>query len=208
MGLPKDLNQSEMDANAPIRAIQYVDTLTRRLTDEEQSEDSPFYEGSQHFSSSAQKMRAMVASQIIQGLPLDVLDKLILCQCSPLMLAEMAAAYQKEGESDTALTLLKRMLDGDREDPFLLIDYWIARYAEWLADAGSQDEGERFLLDEYKNPRKIEGWQVAQKLAAFHIDQGNLEKAEDWVKIATKDKPDNPFNHYLRGLLRPGDEQQ
>ncbi|MBF0189955.1 MAG: SEC-C domain-containing protein [Magnetococcales bacterium] len=152
-------------------------------------------------------MRAMAASQIIQGLDLDVLDAVPLDRCSPLVLAEMAAAYQKEGELDTALTLLKRMLDGDREDPFLLIDYWIARYAEWLVDAGLQDEGERFLLDEYKNLRKIEGWQVAQKLAAFHIDQGNLEGAESWVDIAMEGKPDNPFNHYLRGLLRHGGEQ-
>ncbi|MBF0340121.1 MAG: SEC-C domain-containing protein [Magnetococcales bacterium] len=152
-------------------------------------------------------MRAMATSQIIQSLDLDDLDEVPLEKCSPLVLAEMAASYQLENELDTALTLLKRMLDGDREDPFLLIDYWIARYAEWLVDAGLQAEGERFLLEEYKNPRKIEAWQVAQKLAAFHIDQGNLENASEWVDAALAGNPDNPFNHYLRGLLQHGGEQ-
>ncbi|MBF0212234.1 MAG: SEC-C domain-containing protein [Magnetococcales bacterium] len=152
-------------------------------------------------------MRAMAVSQIIQESPLEVLDEVPLEKCSPLAMAELAAAYQKEGELDTALTLLKRMLDGDRDDPFLLIDYWIARYAEWLVDAGLEAEGERFLLDEYKAARKIEGWQVAQKLAAFYIDQGNLEGAESWVSVAMEGKPDNPFNHYLKGLLHHGGEQ-
>ncbi|MEO5346339.1 MAG: SEC-C metal-binding domain-containing protein [Magnetococcus sp. YQC-9] len=149
-------------------------------------------------------MRAMATSRIIQEMNLDVLDTVPVEKCAPLVLAEMAAAYQGEGEIDTALALLKRMLDGDREDSFLLVDYWIARYAEWLVEAGLQDEGERFLLDEYRSLRKIEGWQVAQKLAAFYIDQGRLESAGEWVDLALAGNPDNPFNHYLRGLLRHG----
>ncbi|MBF0428166.1 MAG: hypothetical protein HQL94_04525, partial [Magnetococcales bacterium] len=68
------------------------------------------------------------------------------------------------------------------------------------------EEGERFLLDEYKNQRKIEGWQVAQKLAAFYIDQGNMEKAETWVDLALAGNEENPFNHYLRGLLHHSGE--
>ncbi|MBF0614014.1 MAG: tetratricopeptide repeat protein [Magnetococcales bacterium] len=151
-------------------------------------------------------IRAMATSQIIQNLHLDVLDNVPLEKCSALALAEMAAAYQKEGETDMALTLLKQMLDGDRDDPFVLIDYWIARYAEWLVEAGLAPEGERFLLEEFKNLRKVDAWQVAQKLAAFYIDQGNLESATSWVETALKEKPDNPFNHYLNGLLRHGSE--
>ncbi|MEO5333750.1 MAG: SEC-C metal-binding domain-containing protein [Magnetococcus sp. YQC-5] len=151
-------------------------------------------------------IRAMATTQIIHGLSLHRLDEVPLHQCSPLVLAEMAAAYQHEGEMETALALLKRMLDGDRDDPFLLIDYWIARYAEWLVDAGLVEEGERFLLDEYKSRRNIEGWQVAQKLAAFYIDQSNTENAETWVEIALEGNPGNPFSHYLRGLLHHGNE--
>lgn len=152
-------------------------------------------------------IRAMATTRIIQSLSLERLDDVPVERCSPLALAEMAAAYQREEELDAALALLKRMLDGDREDPFLLLDYWIARYAEWLVDAGLNAEGERFLLEEYKNHRKIEGWQVAQKLAAFYIDQGNLESGATWVDIALEGAPENPFNHYLKGLLNHGSEQ-
>lgn len=167
-----------------------------------ESEDSVIWK----IGSPSPMMRAMAVTRIIGEADLDLLDTVPVDKCSPLVLAEMAAAYQKEGETDTALTLLKRMLDGDREDPFLLIDYWIARYAEWLVEAGLADEGERFLLEEYKSQRKIEGWQVAQKLAAFHIDQGHLDGADEWVELALAGKPDNPFNHYLRGLLRHGSD--
>ncbi|MBF0128052.1 MAG: SEC-C domain-containing protein [Magnetococcales bacterium] len=151
-------------------------------------------------------MRAMATTQIIQAMNLEQLDKVPVEKCSPLVLAELAAAYHREEEVNTALALLKRMLDGDRDDPFLLIDYWIARYAEWLVDAGQYGEGERFLLEEYKNQRKITGWQVAQKLAAFYIDQDNLESAETWVEISLSGNQDNPFTHYLRGLLHHGSE--
>lgn len=151
-------------------------------------------------------IRLMATSQIIQNMDLDTLDEVPLEKCSSMVLAEMATAYQREEELDTALTLLKRMLDGDRDDPAMLLDYWIARYAEWLVDAGLVEEGERFLLDEYKTQRNIEGWQVAQKLAAFYIDQGNLESAQTWVDIALEGQPDNSFNHYLLGLLHHGSE--
>ncbi len=152
-------------------------------------------------------VRAQATTQIIHSLGLDSLDEVPLEKCSPLVLAEMAAAYQLEDEYDTALMLLKRMLDGDRDDPFMLIDYWIARYAEWLVDAGLVEEGERFLQDEYKAQRGIAGWQVAQKLAAFYLDQGNTESAITWVETALAGNNENPFNHYLRGLLYHGDEQ-
>ncbi|MBF0179445.1 MAG: SEC-C domain-containing protein [Magnetococcales bacterium] len=146
-------------------------------------------------------MRAMATTRILQNLGMEELDKIPAELCAPLALAELAAAYHREGELNTALTLLNRMLVGDRDDPFLLIDYWIARYAEWLVDAGQVGEAERFLLEEHRNQRKVTGWQVAQKLAAFYIDQDNLESAETWVDISLAGNQDNPFTHYLRGLL-------
>ncbi|MEO5364182.1 MAG: hypothetical protein H7838_11255, partial [Magnetococcus sp. DMHC-8] len=91
-------------------------------------------------------------------------------------------------------------------DPFLLYDYWIARYAEWLVEAGRDKEGEQFLMDEYDKPRQVKAWQVAQKLAAFYIDQGDLENAATWVDTALEGDGKNPFNHYLKGMLAHFDE--
>ncbi|HIJ83888.1 MAG TPA: hypothetical protein HPQ00_06745, partial [Magnetococcales bacterium] len=55
--------------------------------------------------------------------------------------------------------------------------------------------------DEYDQPRKVTRWQVAQKLAAFYIDLGDTENANIWVDTAMEGNPENPFNHYLKGML-------
>lgn len=146
-------------------------------------------------------IRAMSVANLVHQLPLSTLDQVPVVMASPLALSEMANVYHNQGRLEDALKLLKKVLDGDREDPFLLYDYWIARYAEWLVEADRASEGEQFLMDEYDNPRQVEAWQVAQKLAAFYIDQGELPHAETWVETALEGDGENPFNHYLKGLL-------
>ncbi len=151
-------------------------------------------------------IRAMAVAKLVHELPLARLDKIPVGLASPIALTEMAAVYQDNGRLEDALTLIKKVLDGDRQDPFLLYDYWIARYAEWLVEAGREKEGEQFLMDEYDHPRGVHAWQVAQKLAAFYIDQGDLENAETWVETALEGDKKNPFNHYLKGMLAHFDE--
>ena len=146
-------------------------------------------------------IRAMSVANLVHQLPLSTLDQVPVVMASPLALSEMANVYHNQGRLEDALKLVKKVLDGDREDPFLLYDYWIARYAEWLVEADRASEGEQFLLDEYDHPRQVKPWQVAQKLAAFYIDQGELHLAETWVDTALEGDGENPFNHYLRGLL-------
>ncbi|MEO5341696.1 MAG: SEC-C metal-binding domain-containing protein [Magnetococcus sp. MYC-9] len=151
-------------------------------------------------------IRAMAVSKLVHELPPTRLDKVPLDLAPPVALTEMASVFQAQGRLEEALALVKRVLDGDRQDPFLLYDYWIARYAEWLVEAGREKEGEQFLMDEYDAPRHVKAWQVAQKLAAFYIDQGDLENASTWVDTALEGDADNPFNHYLKGMLAHFDE--
>ena len=146
-------------------------------------------------------VRAMSVANLIRQLPIDVLDAVPRDKALPIALAEMADVYKGCGRLEEALPLIKTILDGDREDPFLLYDYWIARYAEWLVEVGRAMEGERFLKYEHDNPRQVQAWQVAQKLAAFYIDQGDFENALFWVDAALAGDPENPFNHYLKGML-------
>ena len=151
-------------------------------------------------------IRAMAVAKLVHELPLVRLDKIPVSLASSVALTEMAAVYQANGRLEEALALVKQVLDGDRSDSFLLYDYWIARYAEWLVEAGREKEGEQFLMDEYDHPRQVKAWQVAQKLAAFYIDQSDLENAETWVDAALEGDEQNPFNHYLKGMLSHFDE--
>lgn len=146
-------------------------------------------------------IRAMTVAHLVHQMPLTLLDNVPREMASTVALTEMASVYQGHGQLDEALVLLGGVLDGPRDDPFLLYDYWIARYAEWLVEAGQSNEGERFLLDEYHAPRVVSAWQVAQKLAAFYLDQGDLNNAESWIEVALEGEHENPFNHYLKGLL-------
>jgi tetratricopeptide (TPR) repeat protein len=146
-------------------------------------------------------IRAMAISRIIQLSPVEVLDNVPHDKASDVVLTEIAAAYQAGQRLDDALLIIKKVLDGEREDQHILWDYWIARYAEWLVDADRASESEQFLMDEYDAPRKVEAWQVAQKLAAYYVDQGDTENAETWVNSALEGNSENPFNHYLKGLL-------
>ena len=152
------------------------------------------------------EIRAMSVSSLVHQLPLAILDQVPRAMAPPVALAEMAAVYQENGRLEDALQLMRTVLDGDREDPFLLFDYLIARYAEWLVEAGREIEGEQFLMDEYDNPRQVEAWQVAQKLAAFYLDQSDFANAEIWVSTALDGDAENPFNYYLKGLLAHFDE--
>ncbi|MBF0454318.1 MAG: SEC-C domain-containing protein [Magnetococcales bacterium] len=146
-------------------------------------------------------IRAMAVSRIIQVSPVEVLDQVPQDKASDIALTEMATAYHAAERLQEALDIIKKVLDGDREDPHILWDYWIARYAEWLVEADKASEGEQFLMDEYDTPRQVQAWQVAQKLAAYYIDQGDTENAETWVDTALEGNSENPFNHYLKGLL-------
>ncbi len=146
-------------------------------------------------------IRAMAIARLVHELPLPRLEKIPLSLAAPVALTEMASVYQANGRLEEAINLVKQVLDGDRQDPFLLYDYWIARYAEWLVEAGRAVDGEQFLLGEFDKPRGVQPWQVAQKLAAFYIDQGDLANAETWVENALQGDGENPFNHYLKGML-------
>ncbi|MBF0357822.1 MAG: SEC-C domain-containing protein [Magnetococcales bacterium] len=146
-------------------------------------------------------IRAMAVSKIIQALPISDLDKIPQEKASDVVLTEVATAYHAGGRLDDALLIVKKVLDGDREDPHILWDYWIARYAEWLVEADKASDSEQFLMDEYDAPRKVAAWQVAQKLAAYYVDIGDSENAETWVDTALEGNSENPFNHYLKGLL-------
>ena len=152
-------------------------------------------------------IHAMAVAHIIHKSSLETLDRVPRELASAVALTEMASVYHDSDRLEEALALLKRALEGDREDPHLLYDYWIARYAEWLVEADRIGEGESFLMDEYDAPRNVEPWQVAQKLAAFYIDQGDTANAETWVDTALEGGPENPFNHYLRGMLHHESEQ-
>lgn len=152
-------------------------------------------------------IRAMAVAQIVHELPLQVLDMVPRDLASPVALTEMATAYHRHQRLDDAVELLSTVLSGDREDPHMLYDYWIARYAEWLVEADRAEMGEKFLLNEYDSPLKVEAWQVAQKLAAFYVDQGDTENAKIWVDTALEGDGENPFNHYLKGMLFHFDEE-
>ncbi|MBF0284128.1 MAG: SEC-C domain-containing protein [Magnetococcales bacterium] len=146
-------------------------------------------------------IRASAVATLIHNMPPQELEKVPLNKASELALTEMAAVWHQHERLDNALVALKTALDGPRDDPHLLFDYWIARYAEWLVEADRAKEAEEFLLDEYDDRHAIEPWQAAQKLAAFYIDQGDPDNGETWVDTAIEGAPDNPFNHYLKGLL-------
>ena len=152
------------------------------------------------------EIRVMAIAKLVHSLPMARLDKVPVHLASPVALTEIATVYQANGRLEEALALVKHVLEGDRQDPFLLYDYWIARNAEWLVEAGLDEEGEQFLMDEYDAPRAVKAWQVAQKLAAFYIDRGDLENAATWVDTALEGNGDNSFNHYLKGMLAHFDE--
>lgn len=147
------------------------------------------------------EIRAMAIAQLIHRLPIASLGTIPLTDAAPLVLVEMASAYYNANQAEPAITLLKQALDVERDDPFLLYDYWVARYAEWLVEADRTKEAEEYLLDEFDAKRGVQPWQVAQKLTAFYIDQGDPDNAEIWIETALEGDPDNPFNHYLNGLL-------
>jgi tetratricopeptide (TPR) repeat protein len=144
---------------------------------------------------------AMATSRIIQLSPVEFLDQVPRDKATEIALTEMATTYHAAEKLQDALETCKLVLEGEREDQHILWDYWIARYAEWLVEADQPKEGEEFLLDEFDNPRQVEKWQVAQKLAAFYVDQGDTENAEIWIDTALEGNESNPFNHYLKGLL-------
>lgn len=146
-------------------------------------------------------IRSMAISAYVQSMPADQLSQIPLDKCSPSTLTFIASAMYHHQQLGPAIETLGRMLDGDRDDPMLLVDYWVARYAEWLVEAERPEVAEAFLLDEYDTPTNIEQWQVAQKLAAFYLDQGDTDSAETWVTTALEGDPENPFNLYLHGLL-------
>ncbi|MBF0310523.1 MAG: SEC-C domain-containing protein [Magnetococcales bacterium] len=147
------------------------------------------------------EIRAAAISLLIQKLPLATLRNVDWQQASELARIDGATRLQQEGDPETALRLLKTVLDGARDDPRLLFDFWVARYAEWLVEAERHQEAEDFLLDEYDHPKGVTRGQVAQKLAAFYLDQGDPDNADTWVESALEEEPTNPFNHYLKGLL-------
>lgn len=151
-------------------------------------------------------IRAMATSRLIHECSVEVLDRVPRDKASDMVLTEMAVTYHGHGHIEEALDILADVLGGDRDEPFILWDYWIARYAEWLVEADRERDGENFLLNEFDHPRKVEQWQVAQKLAAFYIDLGDTENADTWVNTALEGNSENPFNHYLKGMLLHGME--
>lgn len=152
-------------------------------------------------------IRAVAVAQLIHSLSMEQLAQVPAQLASGMARAEMASIFYQNGEVTKAMELLKSVLDGSREEEFILYDYWIARYAEWLVAAGDFKAAESFLMDEFDHPKGVEPWQVAQKLAAFYIDQGDPDNAETWVETAMQGDPDNPFNHYLDGLIKHTMEQ-
>ena len=146
-------------------------------------------------------IRAMAVAKIVHELPMEILDQVPQENISAVALAEMSAVYRKAERLEEALGMLKQVLEGERDDPHLLYDYWIARYAELLVEADRAGEGESFLMDEYDAPRQVTTAQVAQKLAAFYVDQEDTINAETWVETALEEDPGHPFNHLLKGML-------
>ncbi|MBF0175676.1 MAG: SEC-C domain-containing protein [Magnetococcales bacterium] len=152
-------------------------------------------------------IRNMAIATLIQSMGTEALDRVPWGKASVLARSEMASAYYQAGQLDTAVQLLKTVLDGSRDEAFMLYDYWVARYAEWLVELERPKEAEEFLLDEYDQCRGVSAWQVAQKLAAFYLDQGDPDNADTWVETSLEGEPNNPFTHYLKGLLRHGLDQ-
>nr|CRH04679.1 conserved protein of unknown function[Include SEC-C motif domain] [Candidatus Magnetococcus massalia] len=146
-------------------------------------------------------IRAVAISRVVHELDREALDEIPRDLLSDLPKSEMAVAYHDMGEMVEGIDLLDEVLDGPREEEFLLYDYWLARFAEWLVEADRPKEAEDFLLDEYDNPRAVEAHQVAQKLAAFYLDQGDPDNAETWVNVTLEQDGENPFNYYLQGLM-------
>ncbi|WP_041640811.1 SEC-C metal-binding domain-containing protein [Magnetococcus marinus] len=143
---------------------------------------------------------ATATAMLISKMGLEALDQVPRDHLSDLVASEMASAYYRHDDIDAALELLEGVMDGDREHEYLLYDYWIARYAEWLVEVDQGKQAESFLLDEYDHPKGVERHQVAQKLAAFYLDQGDPSNAEIWADTALEQDAHNPFNHYLKGL--------
>ncbi|MEO5364894.1 MAG: SEC-C metal-binding domain-containing protein [Magnetococcus sp. WYHC-3] len=148
------------------------------------------------------EIRNMAVVQLIHNLAPAALDHVPVHRISEVAMSEMASAYHNHGNIAKAIAMLNVVLTGARDDDMMLYDFWIARYAEWLVDAGEAADAEQFLLDEFDQRRGVEPWQVAQKLAAFYIDQGDPDNGETWVAEALQGDEDNPFNHYLDGLVK------
>ncbi|MEO5364503.1 MAG: SEC-C metal-binding domain-containing protein [Magnetococcus sp. DMHC-8] len=82
-------------------------------------------------------IRAMAVAKLVHELPLSRLDKVPLTLATPVALTEMAAVFQANDRLEEALALVKQVLEGDRSDPFLLYDYWIARRGrDWKPNSG------------------------------------------------------------------------
>ncbi|MEG3639129.1 SEC-C metal-binding domain-containing protein [Magnetococcus sp. PR-3] len=145
---------------------------------------------------------AAATAQLISEMEAEALDDVPRDKLTDLAASEMASCYYRNEETEVALELLKGVLDGPREHDFMLYDYWIARYAEWLVEIDQAKEAEEFLMDEYDAPRGTEKHQVAQKLGAFYLDQGDPGNAETWIETALEQDGQNPFNHYLKGLTQ------
>lgn len=148
------------------------------------------------------EIRALSVANLISRLSPEVLEKVPKDKCSMLALTEMSMTFYQYGRLKDAIALLgQALVNPERDDSQIILDYWIARYAEWLLEDDRFKEAESFLMDEFDAKRGVEGWQVAQKLAALYLDQGDPDNAEIWVNNALEGDPDNPFNHYLKGLL-------
>ncbi|MBF0589518.1 MAG: hypothetical protein HQL53_10335 [Magnetococcales bacterium] len=147
------------------------------------------------------EIRAYAMSLMVKKMTPEQLDAVPVDLANDLTRTEMASAFYQGGQLKRALDTLKMVLDGPRDDERMMLDYWVARYAEWLVEDGRAEEAESFLMDEYDEARGVSTWQVAQKLAAFFLDQGDPDQAEIWVDVSLKGDVTNPFTYYLKGLL-------
>ncbi|MBF0187147.1 MAG: SEC-C domain-containing protein [Magnetococcales bacterium] len=151
--------------------------------------------------SPTQEIKMEAVARLIHMMPMEALESVPVEKCSSMVRTEILNVFHAAGRLEEATTMLKTVLEGKRSDPNLLYDYWIARYAEWLVELDRAKEAESFLMDEYDNPNKVKQWQVAQKLAAFYIDQGDPDSAETWIETSLEGDEENPFTHYLKGLM-------
>ncbi|MGN7611528.1 SEC-C metal-binding domain-containing protein [Magnetococcales bacterium HHB-1] len=147
------------------------------------------------------QIRMMSVSYLIHRMPLDALERVPLEKASAMARTEMATVFHRERDIDRAIRVLQKVLSEPREDQYILYDYWVARLAEWLVEAERPKEAENFLLDEYDAQNGVTRGQISQKLAAYYLDQGDIDNGEIWVTTTLEEEPKNPFNHYLKGLL-------
>ncbi|MBF0159609.1 MAG: SEC-C domain-containing protein [Magnetococcales bacterium] len=153
--------------------------------------------------SPTEQIMVMAVATLVEQLPAETLLAAPMQRATVHTRVSVATVlHDKHNLVQEALSTLKPVLDGPRDDPNLLFDYWIARYVEWLVEAGQVKEAENLLLDEYDHPRATTQWQIAQKLAAFYLDQGDPDEADSWIEASLEGSPNNPFTLYLKGLLQ------